>query len=90
MISNMQRNHPAGWSTDLVDRAPGGARGGAMYFHQHPEQLPDWAAKSCLGRELQRLPPRIHAALKNPCGSAAVRVLADRNPAGVPLLSEYL
>ena len=25
----------------------------AFYFHQNPEQLPDWAARSELGRDLQ-------------------------------------
>ena len=25
----------------------------AAYFHQHPEELPEWAAKSPLGRDLQ-------------------------------------
>jgi hypothetical protein len=30
-----------------------GAGGAAVYFQQNPEQLPDWAARSELGRDLQ-------------------------------------
>ena len=30
-----------------------GLGGGAMYFYLHPEELPEWAARSGLGRNLQ-------------------------------------
>ena len=54
MISNMQRNPPR-WGVRLIWLIVllAGIGGGAMYFHQNPDQLPEWAAKSGLGRELQ-------------------------------------
>jgi len=54
MISNMQHTSSRRkvgliWLILLM----AGLGGGAMYFHQNPEQLPDWAAKTGMVRELQ-------------------------------------
>ena len=53
----IHRNQPASrrWGIRLTWLAVvlAGLGGGALYFQQNPEQLPDWAARSEFGRDLQ-------------------------------------
>lgn len=54
MISRMQgRSNP--WKVGLIWLIVllAGLGGAAMYFNQNPDELPEWAAKSSLGRDLQ-------------------------------------
>ena len=54
MISRMQhRSNP--WRARLIWLFVllSGLGGGAAYFHMNPDELPEWAANSGLGRDLQ-------------------------------------
>lgn len=54
MINDMQNTSPR-WKTGLIWLIVilVGLGGAATYLHQNPDQVPEWAAKSGLGRELQ-------------------------------------
>jgi len=54
MIHNMQ-HRSSRWKGRLIWLIVilAGLGGGAFYFHQHPDQVPEWAAKSGMGRDLQ-------------------------------------
>ena len=54
MISRMHRARSP-WKTALVWALLilAGLGAAAVYYHQHPEALPEWAARSSLGRDLQ-------------------------------------